>query len=76
MKSFCVSLKNVRDIIDFVNIVSGCEGHIELIQGKYRINGKSLLGIFSLNLQKPVEINMVKEDKEIESRLWERRMRI
>lgn len=44
MKSFCVSLKSIRDITELVNIASDCEGHIELIQGGHRINAKSILG--------------------------------
>ena len=76
MRSFFVSLKSIRDINDFVNIVSDCKGHVELIQGRYRINAKSILGIFSLNLQEPVEINMEKENEEIECRLRERRIQL
>ena len=76
MKSFCVSLKSIRDITELVNIASDCEGHIELIQGGHMINAKSILGIFSLNLQEPVEINMEKENEEIECRLRERRIQL
>ena len=76
MKSFCVSLKSIRDITELVNIASDCEGHIELIQGGHRINAKSILGIFSLNMQEPVEINMEKENEEIECRLRERRIQL
>ncbi|MCM1501036.1 MAG: HPr family phosphocarrier protein, partial [Clostridium sp.] len=45
------------DVKDFVEISSKyCDGEIIIEQDQYRVDGKSILAIFSLNLLKPVEV--------------------
>lgn len=52
-----IELKTIQDVKDFVEVSSryhDCE--IVVKQGRYRIDGKSILGIFSLNLLEPVKV--------------------
>ena len=61
MKSVYVDLSNINDIKRFANIVSKYDGDFDLVQGRYRIDAKSIVGIFSLDLSKPVELYIEKE---------------
>ncbi len=52
-----IKLDTIKDINDFVNICSKChDSEIDIKQGKYVVDGKSILGIFSLNLLEPVKV--------------------
>lgn len=53
-KTIC--LKTISDVKQFVDIVSKCTYDIELINEKYVIDAKSILGIFSLDLSKPIKM--------------------
>ena len=52
MVSFEVAISSISDVKDFVNIVNKYDFDVELISGKYVIDAKSIMGIFSLNLSK------------------------
>ena len=47
-------LTNFEDVKKFVEITNSKDYPIELLSGKYVINAKSIMGIFSLDLTKPV----------------------
>ena len=49
-----IMLKNMDDVKKFVDIACDKEYDIELMSGKYVINAKSIMGVFSLDLTKPV----------------------
>lgn len=49
---------------DFVKIASQRPFPIFLCGGRYRINGKSLIGIFSLDLSKPLSVQVTCSDAE------------
>ena len=50
MKSIQIRLSTIADVRDFVNIVSATDVDVDLISGRYVIDGKSIMGIFSLDL--------------------------
>ena len=54
MKSVKIRLSTIADVRDFVNIVAAYDGEIDLISGRYVVDGKSIMGIFSLDLLSPV----------------------
>ena len=54
VKTIC--LKTISDVKQFVDIVSKCTYDIELVNEKYVIDAKSILGIFSLDLSKPIKM--------------------
>lgn len=61
-----VKLNNMKEVQEFVNRCSMFEEDVYLSSGRYVINGKSLMGILSLDLSRP--INVVLETDEISTR--------
>ena len=49
-------LSNVQDIRNFVNEVILVDYDVDLVQGRYTIDAKSIMGIFSLNLRSPITL--------------------
>ena len=56
MKETQIKLSNVQDIREFVNIVILADYEVDLIQGRYVIDAKSIMGIFSLDLLSPITL--------------------
>ena len=54
-----IKLNTINDVNSFVNTSTKYyEGDIDVKQGRQIIDGKSILGIFSLNLTQPIEISI------------------
>ena len=54
-----IKLNTINDVNSFVNTSTKYyEGDIDVKQGRQVIDGKSILGIFSLNLTQPIEISI------------------
>jgi len=62
MKSINIMLKSINDVKDFVNIASKYDFDIDLTSGRYVIDAKSIMGIFSLDLSKPIKVTMHCDD--------------
>ncbi|HAL63926.1 MAG TPA: serine kinase [Clostridiales bacterium] len=62
MKSFNLSLNCINDVKDFVNIVSKYDFDIDLTSGRYVVDAKSIMGIFSLDLSKPIKAEVHSDD--------------
>jgi len=56
MPAFDISLNSITDVKNFVNIVNKYSCDIELKSGKYIVDAKSIMGILSLDLSKPIKI--------------------
>ena len=56
MKEIKIKLTNVADIREFVNIVILMDYEIDLVQSRYTIDAKSIMGIFSLDLLSPITL--------------------
>ena len=56
MQEMIVSLTNVQDIREFVNCVILVEYDVDLVQGRYTIDAKSIMGIFALDLLSPITL--------------------
>ena len=56
MQVFNILLESINDVKEFVSIVSRYEFDIDLISGRYIVDAKSIMGIFSLNLSKPIRV--------------------
>ena len=69
MKEFKVKLPLINDIKDFTNIVSRHAYHIEAESGRYKVDAKSIMGLFSLDLSKPIKINAYTDDNSLRSEL-------
>ena len=56
MKSIKISLEQAQRVKDFVAITQECDFEILLKSGKYVVDAKSILGIFSLDLSNPLTV--------------------
>lgn len=64
MKSFDISLKSINDVKDFVNIVNKYDFDVDLSSGRYIVDAKSIMGIFSLDLSKPIKVEVQNDNSE------------
>lgn len=62
MKTCTISLNTINDVKSFVNIVTKCDFDVDLISGRYAIDAKSIMGIFSLDLSKPIRLEAHTDD--------------
>lgn len=51
-----IHLREINDVYKLVNILVGFEGDVDLESGRYKVDGKSILGIFSLDLREPIKL--------------------
>ena len=56
MKTFNILLKSINDVKDFVNISNKYNFDIDLTSGRYIVDAKSIMGIFSLDLSKAIKV--------------------
>ena len=62
MTKLKIKLSTINDIKAFVNASNLCDFEIDLICGRYIVDAKSIMGIFSLDLSKPIDLNIHAED--------------
>lgn len=58
MKTYKIFLKSVVDVKNFVNITNRYDFDIDLESGRYIVDAKSIMGIFSLDLSKPLTMHV------------------
>ena len=58
MKTVQISLNSIDKVKAFVNDVTKFNTDFDLVSGRYVIDAKSIMGIFSLDLSKPIELNI------------------
>ena len=58
MKSVSIMLQEAQNIKSFVSIINKCPYDIDLRSGRYVVDAKSILGIFSLDLSKPITMEI------------------
>ena len=58
MKTVNVLVSTINDVKEFVSIVSMYDFEVDLISGRYKVDAKSIMGIFSLDLSKPIKVDM------------------
>ena len=63
MKTVEIRLSTIADVRDFVNIVSATSIDVDLSSGRYIVDGKSIMGIFSLDLLSPIQLTARAEDE-------------
>jgi len=61
MRSVYVHLPTVMTVKRFVESISSLEGNFDLIEGRYTVDAKSLMGIFSMDLSKPIHLRIQKD---------------
>ena len=67
MKTVRISLNSIDKVKSFVNeLVRYSDVDFDLVSGRYVIDAKSIMGIFSLDLSKPIDLNIHADEGEIE----------
>ena len=62
MKTFNLLLGSINDVKDFVNTVSKYDFDVDLTSGRYVVDAKSIMGIFSLDLSQPIKVEVHSDD--------------
>ena len=58
MKSVTIKLTQAEEVKEFVNTVNRYEYEMDLRAGRHVVDAKSILGIFSLDLSKPISMEI------------------
>jgi phosphotransferase system HPr-like phosphotransfer protein len=58
MKTVKISLNSIDKVKSFVNEIAKFDNDFDLVSGRYVIDAKSIMGIFSLDLSKPINLNV------------------
>ena len=58
MKAVQNSLNSIDKVKSFVNEITKYDNDFDLVSGRYVIDAKSIMGIFSLDLSKPIDLNI------------------
>ena len=56
MKTVQISLNSIDKVKSFVNEITKYDNDFDLVSGRYVIDAKSIMGIFSLDLSKPIDL--------------------
>ena len=67
MKTLKISLNSIDKVKAFVNEISKFDCDFDLVSGRYVIDAKSIMGIFSLDLSKPINLNIHAEGRTLDS---------
>ncbi len=62
MKSYEIFLKTIIDVKNFVNAINGFDFDADLVSGRYVVDAKSIMGIFSLDLSRPITLRVFSDD--------------
>ena len=58
MTSFPIQLTSVSDIKAFVDAASRLDCDVDVICGRYLVDGKSIMGLFSIDLSEPIQVQV------------------
>ena len=67
MKTVDISLNSIDKVKSFVNDINRFNSDFDLVSGRYVIDAKSIMGIFSLDLSKPITLNIHCDNDEADS---------
>lgn len=62
MKTVTINLGSIDKVKSFVNDITKFDSDFDLVSGRYVIDAKSIMGIFSLDLSKPIDLNIHNEE--------------
>lgn len=65
MTTLEISLVTIDQVKRFVDLVSRVDGDVDLVSGRYTVDAKSIMGIFSFDISKPMELRIHREAEEI-----------
>ena len=67
MRTVEISLNSIDKVKSFVNTINNFDFDFDLISGRYVIDAKSIMGIFSLDLSKPITLNIHADDANVDA---------
>ena len=56
-----IKMNSAQSVREFVNIINRYDGKMLMHSGRFTVNAKSILGIFSLNLARPIVLEIEEE---------------
>ena len=56
MKELTISIKGLHDVYTFISKAQAVDGDITVTRGRYAVDGKSVLGIFSLDMSQDITV--------------------
>ncbi|MBE6897989.1 MAG: HPr family phosphocarrier protein [Ruminococcaceae bacterium] len=56
MKRVEIQINTINDIRNFVDLASRCSFEVDLASARYTVNGKSIMGVASLDKSKPLTV--------------------
>jgi len=62
VKTVKISLNSIDKVKTFVNVINRFDAEFDLVSGRYVIDAKSIMGIFSLDISKPIDLNIHNAD--------------
>ena len=63
MKTVKICLNSIEKVKSFVNDITKIDVDFDLVSGRYVIDAKSIMGIFSLDLSKPIDLSIHADDE-------------
>lgn len=66
MRDMVILLNSIDKVKKFVSITTKFEAEMDLINGRYTIDGKSIMGIFSMDLSKPLVLRVYDGKEDVE----------
>ena len=64
MKTVQISLNSIDKVKSFVNDITKFDYDFDLVSGRYVVDAKTIMGIFSLDLSKPIDLNIQADEGE------------
>lgn len=65
MKSYILDLNSIEKVKGFVAALSNIEGYFDLVSGRYVVDAKSIMGIFSMDLSQNVVLRILETNEQI-----------
>ena len=65
MKTVQICLNSIDNVKAFVNDITKFDTDFDLVSGRYVIDAKSIMGIFSLDLSKPFDLCILADESNI-----------
>lgn len=56
MREFTIQLKSVQEVQTFVGLATSCAFPVQVVDDSHRVNGKSFMEMFCLNLTQPLTV--------------------
>lgn len=59
-----IMLSSINDVKNFVTMASRYAGDVDLVSGRYIVDAKSIMGVLSLDLSRPIVMNIHEQNCE------------